>query len=101
MSKRLSVLIASLCGCLLLTFAAGDARADRRVALVVGNANYPNPSLVLSNPKNDAQDVAAALRSLGFEVLQAIDANKRDMDTSMAKFARLATDSDAALFYYA
>jgi hypothetical protein len=101
MSKRISTLIAALCGCLVLIFAAGDARADRRIALVVGNSNYTNPSLVLSNPKNDAQDVAAALRSLGFEVVQAIDANKRDMDSSMAKFARLATDSDAALFYYA
>jgi uncharacterized caspase-like protein len=101
MSKRLSVLFAALCGCLLLTCSAGGARADRRIALVVGNANYTNPSLVLSNPKNDAEDVAAALRSLGFEVVQAIDANKRDMDLSMAKFARLATDSDAALFYYA
>jgi uncharacterized caspase-like protein len=101
MSKRLSVLFAALCGCLLLTCSAGGARADRRIALVVGNANYTNPSLVLSNPKNDAEDVAVALRSLGFEVVQAIDANKRDMDLSMAKFARLATDSDAALFYYA
>ena len=101
MNKRLSALIAALCGCLLLTVAAGDARADRRIALVIGNANYNNPGLVLSNPKNDAEDVAAALRSLGFEVVQAIDANKRDMDLSMAKFARLATDSDAALFYYA
>ena len=34
-------------------------------------------------------------------MVQAIDANKRDIDLSMAKFARLATDSDAALFYYA
>jgi hypothetical protein len=101
MKKRFSVLVAALCGCLLLTCSTGAARADRRVALVVGNSNYTNPSLVLSNPKNDATDVAVALRSLGFEVVQAIDANKRDMDSSMAKFARLATDSDAALFYYA
>ncbi len=52
--------------------------------------------LALTNPKNDAEDVATALRSVGFEVLQAVDANKRDMDLAMAKFARLATDSDAA-----
>jgi uncharacterized caspase-like protein len=101
MSKHLSLLIAALFGCVLLTCSADSARADRRIALVVGNSNYNNPSLALSNPKNDAEDVAAALRSLGFEVVQAIDANKRDLDLSMAKFARLATDSDAALFYYA
>ena len=101
MSKHLSVFVAALCGCILLTCSAGGAWADRRIALVIGNSNYTNPSLVLSNPKNDAEDVAAALRSLGFEVVQATDTNKRDMDLSMAKFARLATDSDAALFYYA
>jgi uncharacterized caspase-like protein len=101
MSKHLSLLVAALFGCVLLACSTESASADRRIALVVGNSNYNNPSLALSNPKNDAEDVASALRSLGFEVVQAINANKRDMDLSMAKFARLATDSDAALFYYA
>jgi uncharacterized caspase-like protein len=101
MSKLLSVIFAALYGCFLLTCSAVEAKAERRIALVVGNANYKNPSLVLSNPKNDAEDVASALRSLGFEVIQAVDNNKHDMDLSMAKFARLATDSDAVLFYYA
>jgi uncharacterized caspase-like protein len=101
MSKLFSVIIAALCGCFLLTCSAVDAKAERRIAMVVGNANYKNPSLILANPKNDAEDVASALRSLGFEVIQAVDTNKRDLDLSMAKFARLATDSDAVLFYYA
>jgi flagellar biosynthesis GTPase FlhF len=77
------------------------AQAERRVALVVGNAHYNNPSLILSNPKNDAEDVAAALTGIGFQVIQAIDTNRRDLDLNMAKFARLATDADAALFFYA
>ena len=72
----------------LLTCSISDAKADRRVALVVGNSNYSNASLFLANPKNDAEDVAAALRGVGFEVLQAIDANKRDLDLNMAKFAQ-------------
>ncbi|WP_315832439.1 caspase family protein [Bradyrhizobium prioriisuperbiae] len=100
MSKRSSAWIAVLCAVLTLG-AIGDVRAERRIALVIGNAHYGNPSLALSNPKNDAEDVAAALRGVGFEVLQATDANKRDMDLAMAKFARQATDSDAALFFYA
>jgi uncharacterized caspase-like protein len=101
MNKHRSSWIAALCGVIWLTCSINDARAERRIALVVGNANYNNPSLVLSNPKNDAEDVAAALRAVGFEVVQAVDTNKRDLDVSMAKFARLATDADAALFYYA
>jgi uncharacterized caspase-like protein len=101
MRKQHSIWTALLCGLVLMTCSIGPARADRRVALVIGNASYGNPSLYLSNPKNDAEDVAAALRGVGFEVLQAINATKREIDMNMAKFARLATNADAALFYYA
>jgi uncharacterized caspase-like protein len=101
MSTRRPIWIAALYSLVLLVCSISDAKADRRVALVVGNSNYSNSSLFLSNPKNDATDVAAALRGVGFEVLQVIDANKRDLDLNMAKFARLAIDADAALFYYA
>jgi len=101
MSTRRPIWIAALYSLVLLTCSISVAKADRRVALVVGNSNYSNSSLFLSNPKNDAIDVAAALRGVGFEVLQVIDANKRDLDLNMAKFARLAIDADAALFYYA
>ena len=38
-----------------------------RVALVIGNSNYRNIA-PLANPKNDATDIAAALRKLGFDV---------------------------------
>ena len=101
MSTFRPIWIAALYGFVLLACSISHAKAARRVALVVGNSHYSNASLFLANPKNDAEDVAAALRAVGFEVLQAIDANKRDLDLNMAKFARLATDADAALFYYA
>jgi Caspase domain len=74
--------------------------ADKRVALVIGNSKYKNtPSLV--NPENDATDVAEALRVVGFQVTLKLDAEKRQMDQAVAQFAREASDSDAALFYYA
>jgi uncharacterized caspase-like protein len=74
--------------------------ADKRVALVIGNSKYKNtPSLV--NPANDATDVAEALRAVGFQVTLRLDAEKRQMDQAVAQFAREASDSDAALFYYA
>ena len=44
-----------------------------RVALVIGNSNYRNIA-ALANPKNDATDIAAALRKLGFDVVQGLDA---------------------------
>src|SRR4051812_19300070 len=82
---------------LLLT--ADPALADRRVALVIGNSQYKNTSLVLANPKNDAEDIAASLRALGFDVVLATDADKRALDQAMQQFARKATDADSALFY--
>jgi chemotaxis protein histidine kinase CheA len=78
-----------------------DAWAERRVALVVGNATYRIANVSLANPRNDAEDISAVLKTLGFEVVTTIDANKREMDLALQRFARLATDADAALFFYA
>jgi uncharacterized caspase-like protein len=91
----------ALCGLMLMAFSGDVAAAETRVALVVGNSAYKNSSLNLNNPKNDAQDVAAALRALGFEVIVAVDATKRDLDLAMTQFGRAATNADAALFFYA
>jgi hypothetical protein len=79
----------------------GHAWAERRVALVVGNAAYKAANLSLANPRNDAEDVSAALKALGFEVVTAVNATKRDMDGALQRFARLATDADSVLFFYA
>ena len=82
---------------------ADDAplQLERRVALVIGNANYKRSGISLSNPRNDAQDISAVLATVGFEVVTAIDTSKRDMDFALQRFARLATNADAALFFYA
>jgi hypothetical protein len=101
MNKPISSWVAALCCTLLALFAASAASAERRVALVIGNSQYKNSNLVLFNPKNDAEDVAASLRSLGFEVILRIDADRRDFDLAMTQFARVATYADTALFYYA
>jgi hypothetical protein len=101
MSKFASSWVAALCSAILIILLPAVARAERRVALLVGNAQYKNPNLVLHNPKNDAEDVAKVLRLLGFDVIIKVDAGKRDLDLAMAQFARLATDADAALFYFA
>ena len=72
---------------------------ERRVALVIGNAKYKEAPL--TNPVNDARDMAAALQRTGFEVIMAIDATQKEMNRAIAKFGdRLTTDS-VALFYYA
>ena len=76
--------------------------AERRVALVVGNATYNAAYMSLPNPRNDAEDISALLKGeLGFEVVTAVNATKRDMETKLQEFARLAIDADSALFFYA
>jgi uncharacterized caspase-like protein len=101
MNGFLRVCIAAVFAAVMVALAAVPALADRRVALVVGNAQYATPSLFLANPKNDADDVAAVLRTLGFEVILKTDSNKRDLELAMAQFARLSTNADVALFFYA
>ena len=51
---------------------AGSALAENRVALVIGNANYAHTT-PLANPRNDANDMTAALKSMSFDVVEAID----------------------------
>ena len=74
--------------------------ADKRVALVIGNGAYKNTA-GLSNPPNDAADVAEALKAIGFDVTLKVDVEKRQMDQAIAQFAREGKGADAVLFYYA
>jgi hypothetical protein len=81
--------------------AAPGAASDRRVALVIGNSAYKNPALDIANARNDAEDTAAALRALGFDVLLQTDADLASATRAIQQFARMAVGADAALFYFA
>jgi len=85
---------------LLVAGLAGTAQAERRVALVIGNSAYRNTA-ALANPSHDAADVAAKLRSLGFEVIERADLDKQGMDNAFREFAHAQRGADATLFYYA
>jgi len=88
------------CTFLILFLSALEAVAEKRVALVIGNGAYQSTA-ALSNPANDASDMAAALKEVGFEVILARDVDKRAMERAIVQFARLSQDADASLFYYA
>jgi formylglycine-generating enzyme required for sulfatase activity len=75
------------------------ALAENRVALVIGNGAYQNVKR-LPNPPNDANDVAAALRRLGFEIILATDLDENGMVDAIIRLARAARTADVALFYY-
>ncbi|MEO1491146.1 MAG: caspase family protein [Pseudomonadota bacterium] len=79
---------------------ASDALAERRVALVIGNASYQTVQ-ALDNPENDAAAVAKSLETLGFEVLLGLDLDQRGMQKMVREYSRMLIGSDVALFYYA
>ncbi len=93
-----ALLLCTLWG--LVIAGASAAHAERRVALVIGNASY-NGMPALQNPRNDANDVAAALRDLGFEVMVSTDMKRADVRDVLAKFSSMAAGADTALVYYA
>lgn len=72
----------------------------RLTALVVGISKYPNGS-ELRNPANDAADVASALQSLGFSVIQCIDCTSEDIDRAIESFKDNLNSNDVGLFYFA
>ena len=78
---------------------ASGASAESRVALVIGNGGY-KALPELSNPPNDAKDIADALQSLGFTVTLAVDADLARMRSLIADFATRAATSDVSLLYY-
>ena len=70
----------------------------KRIALVIGNAAYPQPLL---NPVNDARAMAERLRRLGFEVLLRTDINAPQLQKASAEFSTQARGADIALVFYA
>ncbi|OEZ93730.1 caspase domain protein [Janthinobacterium sp. HH107] len=78
--------------------AAAPAPPGKRIALVIGNAAYPQPLL---NPVNDARAMAERLRRLGFEVLLRTDINAQQLQKASAEFSTQARGADIALVFYA
>ncbi|TCM85198.1 SUMF1/EgtB/PvdO family nonheme iron enzyme [Rhodovulum steppense] len=87
-------------GIVILFLAALPGRAERRVALVVGNGAYAMAP-ALPNPGNDAEAVAAALERIGFEVERGLDLDGAAMRARIRDFGRQAEGADLALFFYA
>jgi formylglycine-generating enzyme required for sulfatase activity len=78
---------------------ADTVSAGRKVALVIGNSDYPaNP---LANARRDAVDVDAALRSLGFDVVSVSDATSQKMNEAIAEFGKRLQAGGLGLFYFA
>ena len=73
----------------------------RRIALVIGNTDYKHTD-PLTNPRNDAVELAAALRRIGFqEVIEGVDLDVGTLAGKVRDFSRVLKGADLAFFYYA
>jgi Caspase domain len=88
-----------LCAAMLLSLTLAEALADGRVALVVGVSNYEYAGR-LANTLNDANDVTAALKRLGFDVETLLDPNKSVLEAAVRRYGEHSGNADVSLFYY-
>ena len=73
---------------------------EKRLALVMGNANYEKGEL--NNPVNDARLIASTLDSLEFDVILKENlATRRDMTNAIREFGAKRENYDVAFVYYA
>jgi hypothetical protein len=91
-----------LCAAGLLTFSAtAQAPNDVRIALIIGNSAYPG-NMALANPSNDAKDMAATLRNMGFGVIEVLDASKEQIAIAIERTGRnLSGKQGIGLLFYA
>jgi uncharacterized caspase-like protein len=90
---------AFLAGLLLLT-ATDHARAQSRVALIIGNSAYAHVT-ALPNPANDAEDVAGSFERLGFQVTRVANANRGAMLDALRSFEERSIGAEIAIVFFA
>ena len=78
---------------------AADAKAPRRTALVIGNADYKTSPLI--NPVNDARAMARTLRKLGFDVIERINVDQAGMKRAIWDYGKKLRQGGVGLFYFA
>src|SRR5713226_3060446 len=96
---KMRFLIAAISAAALLV-SANVAKADKRVAFVVGNGAYKNVA-ALPNPAVDAKSMAKLLRNVGFDVVEGVNLTRDAMTKKLLDFGKKAEGADVAVFYYA
>jgi hypothetical protein len=94
---RVLILALSVLGILI---GADAAKADRRVAFVVGNGTYKNVA-PLQNPPIDARSMAGVLRNAGFDVVEGVNLTRQEMTERLLEFGKKTPGADVAVFFYA
>ena len=102
MIDRLVPLVAAIGGAVLgMVLAPASAWAEKRVALVVGNASYQTVPK-LPNPSRDASSVAKMFRDAGFDTVETqLDVGNLEFKRAIRRFETTADQADIAVVYYA
>jgi hypothetical protein len=82
-----------------LSSSASSQQRSARLALIIGNANYPDASTPLSTTR-DARSLAEELRRTGFEVDLKENLGKAEMQRAIDAFMEKIRSGTAALFYF-
>jgi uncharacterized caspase-like protein len=78
----------------------GALKGTSRLALVIGNGNYPDASAPLAQPINDARALTAALRRNGFDVDVVEDASRDDMNRAVARLRSKIKPNSVVMLYF-
>jgi uncharacterized caspase-like protein len=95
----LQALVVLLAACAFALSAGGAVAAEKRVALVVGNWTYSSIEALVT-PRNDGEAVGSFLEQIGFEVIPAINASKRDLDQLAGQFRAAVRGADVGVFFF-
>ena len=77
-----------------------QARAEEKIALVIGNSEYRKVDR-LTNPANDAADMAASLTRLGFNVKHLSDLDFAGFRRALIDFGNAARTASKAVIFFA
>jgi hypothetical protein len=101
--RKFTVLISSLlflCSTVALSAENRGIKLNvERLALVIGNSAYQTAPL--KNPLNDAEDMTATLRKMGFKVILKKNADQRTMEDTIRYFGKQLKGGGVGLFYFA
>ena len=100
-SSRLILFCLGLFGVSLIGLTSAPAQQqDARVALVIGNANYPDARTPLPNATKDATALAEEFRRLHFSVDLKTNLGKEDMRRAIDAFTGKIKKGTTAIFYF-
>jgi formylglycine-generating enzyme required for sulfatase activity len=100
MNMRLLFLLSAAIMSGMLTLSASSQQRPARVALIIGNASYPDSSTPLSTTLRDARALADEFRSTEFDVDHKENVGREEMRAAINAFTGKIRDGMTALFYF-